>query len=103
MKSLQTSNKDNTITREEESILRFGLKHGLATQPKESDIIAIAELIWDQLDQEKLLPDGHGKQERVKHAIETLVCNFLDFNDKCLHDEHKRNPNPKQLMKNTPS
>ena len=58
-----TNLKDDTITREEESILQFGLKYGLATRPKESDIIATAELIWDQLDQEKLLPDGHGKQE----------------------------------------
>ena len=80
----------DTITKEEVSILRFGLKHGLATRLKESDIIATAESIWDQLDREKLLPDGHGKQQRVKHAIKALACNFLVFDDKRLHDHHKR-------------
>ena len=80
----------DTITKEEESILQFGLKHGLATRPKESDIIATAESIWEQLDREKQLPDGYIKHQRVKHSIKALACNFLDFDDKCLHDDHKR-------------
>jgi hypothetical protein len=79
----------DTITKEEESILRFGLKHGLATRPKESDIIATAESIWEQLDREKLLLDGYIKQQRVKHSIKALACNFLDFDDKRLHNDHK--------------
>jgi hypothetical protein len=79
----------DTITKEEESILRFGLKHGLATRPKESDIIATTESIWEQLDREKLLLDGYIKQQRVKHSIKALACNFLDFDDKRLHNDHK--------------
>jgi hypothetical protein len=38
------------LTTEEASILRFGLKHNLATRPSETQIIATAESIWDQLE-----------------------------------------------------
>ena len=79
-----------TITNEEESILRFGLKHGLATRPKETDVIATAESIWHQLKKENLLPDSYTKQQKVKHSIKALACNILDFDDKRLHDDHKR-------------
>ena len=37
------------LTDEGESILRFGLKHNLATRLNETDVIAKAESIWDQL------------------------------------------------------
>ena len=30
------------------------------------------------------------KQQRIKHSIRALACNFLDFDDKHLHDDHKR-------------
>ena len=30
------------------------------------------------------------KQQRIKHSIRALACNFLDFDDKRLHDDHKR-------------
>ena len=35
------------LTPEQESVLRLCLKHGLATRPNESDVIASAESIWD--------------------------------------------------------
>ena len=80
----------DTITKEEESILRFGLKHGLATRPKETDVIAAAESIWHQLKKENLLPDSYTKQQKIKHSIKALACNILDFDDKRLYDDHKR-------------
>ena len=36
-----------TLTKEQESILGFGLKPNLATRPKETEIIATAESIWE--------------------------------------------------------
>ena len=65
-KSLLTSLGTN-ITNEEEGLLRFGLKHGLATRPKETDVIAAAEPIWHQLKKENLLHDSYTKQQKVKH------------------------------------
>ena len=39
-----------TLTAEETEVLMLGLKHGLATRPKETEIIVIVEGIWDQLE-----------------------------------------------------
>ena len=79
-----------TITNEEESILRYGLKHGLATRPKETDVTAAAESIWQQLKKANLLPDSYTKQQKVKHSIKALACNMIDFDDKRRHDDHRR-------------
>ena len=65
---------DTTINEHE---LIFGLKHGLATRP-----------MWDQLERQNLLPKGYMKQQRIKHSIRTLACNFLDFDDKRPNDDH---------------
>ena len=56
----------DTITKEEESILRFGFKH------------------------DNPLPDSYTKQQKIKHSIKALACNILDFDDKRLYDDHKR-------------
>ena len=37
------------LTNEQYSALQFGLKHGIATRPRESDLIASAESVWEQL------------------------------------------------------
>ena len=78
------------MTPEQESVLRFGLKHGLATRPNESDVIASAESIWDQLKTQNLLPDSFIKQQKIKASIKALACNFLDFDDRQLNVDHKR-------------
>jgi hypothetical protein len=54
------------LTAEEEHVLRFGLKHGLATRPKESNIIASAESIWEQLNRKYLLADLFIKQKKLR-------------------------------------
>ena len=85
-----TNLSGDTLTPEEESVLRFGLKHGLATRPNESDVIASAESIWDQLKSQNLLPDSFMKQQKIKASIKALACNFLDFDDRQLNVDHKR-------------
>lgn len=52
------------LTPEEERVLNYGLNHGLATRLTESDVVASAESIWDQLNRENFLPDGYLKKER---------------------------------------
>lgn len=45
--------------------------------------------IFEQLKRENLHPDGYIKQQKVKHSIKAPACNFLDFDDKQLHEDHK--------------
>ena len=84
---------------DEERVLRFGLKHGLASRPKESDIIASAESIWIQLERNNLLPDGFIKQQKIKNFIRASACNFLDFDDKRLTQDSKHIKILKDLRK----
>jgi hypothetical protein len=77
------------LTAEEEHVLRFGLKRGLATRPKESNIIASAESIWEQLNWKNLLPDSFIKQKKVKNSIKAIACNFLDFDNRRLTPDSK--------------
>jgi hypothetical protein len=89
----------DVLTSEQESVLRFGLKHGLATRPNESDVITSAESIWDQLKNQNLLPDSFIKQQKIKASIKVLACNFLDFDDRQLNVDHKRIKILKDLRK----
>ena len=79
----------DTLTPEEERVLSFGLKHGLATRLNESDVVASAESIWDQLQRKNLLPDGYMKQQKIKNSIKALACNFLDFEDRKMSEDSR--------------
>ena len=43
-----------TLSDTEIEILKYGLKHGIATRPSEVEMIVIAENIWDQIEQKGL-------------------------------------------------
>ncbi len=79
----------DTLTPEEERVLKFGLNHGLATRLTESDVVASAESIWDQLQRNDLLPDGYLKRQKIKNSIKALACNFLDFEDRKMSEDAK--------------
>ena len=40
---------DMELTENEVSVLKYGLKHGLLTWPKKSEIVVIVKDIWDQI------------------------------------------------------
>jgi hypothetical protein len=80
-------------------MLCFGLKRGLVTLPKESDIIAATESIWDQLHHNNLIPDSFIKQQKIKNSIKALACNFLDFDDRKLTQDSKHIKILKDLRK----
>ena len=57
-----------TVSVTEIEILKYGLKHGIATHPSEVEMFVIAENIWDQIEQ-KGLCNHFMKLERVKTAL----------------------------------
>ena len=42
-----TNLSSRTLTNDEHEVLKYGLKHGIATKPNENDISALAEDIYD--------------------------------------------------------
>ena len=72
-------------------ILKYGLKHGIATRPSEVEMIVIAENIWDQIEQ-KGLCNHLMKRERVKTALRAFTYSYIDIYDKQYsHDKKKTN------------
>ena len=54
-------------------------EHNLARRPNETEIIATAESIWDQLRRKQLLSETFLKQQRIKNSIRAFASNLLDL------------------------
>ena len=54
---------------EECKILRYGLNHGIATNLKESDILASAESVWDQISRNNICKESHYCVERANNSL----------------------------------
>jgi hypothetical protein len=66
------------LTAEEEHVLRFRLKHGLATRQNEPNTIASAESIWEQIHLKNLLPDSFIKQKKLRIPLKlSLVISLI--------------------------
>ena len=70
-----------TLSDTETEILKYGLKHGIATHPSEIEMIAIAENIWYKIDQ-KGLCNHFMKQERVKTTLRIITYFYVDIYNK---------------------
>ena len=68
----------------------LGLKHGLATRPKESDLIVIVESIWDKLERLDAIKDNYMSKERAKMALRSFAYNYLDLDVKQYGLDSKR-------------
>ena len=74
------TNLTNTyLTDEEVSILNFGLKHGLLLLPKEPEMIAAMEDVWNQISRQDILKDNHISKSRVQTALRAFTYNYLDI------------------------
>ena len=71
-----------TLSNNEIEILKYGLKHGLAIRPKESEMIVIMEDIYEQILWYNAIKDSYISQERLKTALKAFTFNYLDIDDK---------------------
>ena len=70
-----------TLSDTEIKILKYGLKHGIATGQSEEEMVVIAKNIWDQIKQ-KGLCNHFMKWERVKTALRAITYCYIDIYDK---------------------
>ena len=63
-------------------VVRYGLKHDIATKPKESDVFAFAEDIFDQINRKGLWKENLNSVQRIKNALIGFSFNVLDIDDK---------------------
>ena len=87
------------LTENEVEVLRLGLKHGLILQPKETEMFAVIEDLWDQIEQQKVLK---GNSFFSKHTAQTVLkaftYNYLEVDNKQIKMDKKRI----QLLKEMP-
>ena len=75
-------NLTNTqLTNGQYSSLQYGLKYDITTKPKDSNLIALAESIWEQIESHGWVKNGFNTPERAKRSLCAFVFNVLDFNN----------------------
>ena len=85
---------DMELTNDQYSALQFGLKHGIVIAPRESDLFASAESVWEQLTHNSLLKNNFHSIEYTKNVIRALTFNILDFDHKRIKSSRSYKPRP---------
>ena len=76
------------IDQEELDVLEKGLNYGVCLHPKESQMVASGEVLWDQIERHKLIDlRKRYKVERVKTAIRSFTYTYLDLDSKQLNTD----------------
>ena len=78
------------LTEDEIEVLNFGLKHGVLTRPKESEMVATMEYVWEQIDNHNILKENHMTKHRVQTALRAFTYNYLDLESKDYYLDRKR-------------
>ena len=91
------------LTDDEVEVLNFGLKHGVLSRPKESEMVATMEYVWVEIDNNNILKENHTTKERVQTVLRAFTYNYLDLETKDYHLDRKRmniiqNPREKVMI-----
>ena len=78
-----------TLTQDEISVLELGLKHGALLRPKETEMIAIAENVWEQIEKHNILKHNHISKVRAQTALKSFIYNCLDLDIKQYISDNK--------------
>ena len=78
------------LTGNEVEVLNFGLKHGVSSRLKESEMLAIMEYVWEQIDNNNILKENYMIKQIVRRALLAFTYNFLDSESKDYHLNRKR-------------
>ena len=88
-----------TLSNDEYQVLRYGLNHGLATHQKETDILANAESIWDQINRNNVCKESNNHVERAKNSLRAMTFSLIDLENKQVFKDKKKLDTIKNLRK----
>ena len=78
------------LSNEECEVLRYGLNHGISTSLKESDILASAESVYNQMPRNNICKELHYHVERAKNSLQALAFNLIDFDNNQVYKDKKK-------------
>ena len=87
------------LSNEECQVLRYGLNHGITTSLKESDILASAESVCNQMPRNNICKELHYHVERAKNSLQALAFNLIDFDNKQVYKDKRKLEIIKNLRK----
>ena len=57
---------------------------------KESDILASAESVWDQISRNNFCKESHYHVERAKNSLRAIAFNLIDFDNNQVYKDKKK-------------
>ena len=70
------------LTEDALEFINFGLKHDILLRPKESEMVAAMEYVWEQTDNNNILKENRKSEQRVQTALRAFTGNYLDLESK---------------------
>ena len=90
------------LTNEEHSILQVGLKHRLATRPKQSSISSYAEDNWEQINRANICCNEMYSKLKIKNSLRGLVFNLINIDDTRIYKDSNQLTIIQELRKHVP-
>ena len=78
------------LSNEEHETLKFGLRHGIAKQPDENDILASAEALWHQISSKELCKEGPSYQRRAKNHLRAMAFNLINLEEQQVYKDKRK-------------
>ena len=94
-----TNLSSRILTNDEYETLQYGLKHGIAIKPKDTEIFAIVENIYDKIDRKGFCKENQISIQRLKNSLRAFTFNILDIDDKNVYLDSKKLKVIKNLRK----
>ena len=94
-----TNLSSRVLTNDEYETLQYGLKSSIAIKPKDNEIFAIAEDIYDQINRKNICKENQISVQRLKNSLRALTFNILDIYDKNVYSDFKKLKVIKNLRK----
>ena len=76
-----TNLSSHDLSNEELSILKFRLKHGLATRPNKSNILSYTEDIWEQIEKANICRNEMCSKAKIKNSLRGFAFNLINIDD----------------------
>ncbi len=67
------------LTTDEVEIPNLALKHGLLLRPKEPELMAVIEDVYDQICRHKLFTNHYFAKHRIQTALKSFTYNYLNL------------------------
>ena len=88
------------LSKEEYSTLKFALKYGVATRTNESNILAYAEDIWEQIDKSNICCYEFYSKSKMKKSLRGLEFNMIIFENNRIFKDSRKTKIMQQLCQN---